>query len=323
MLILVTGSAGFIGSHTCQALLNTGHQVRGIDCLVNYYPEIIKKANLSLLAANPDFEFWEQDLAQANMADLLNGVYGVIHLAAQAGVRNSWGTSFDEYTYHNITTIQRLLEALKEYRCPLVFASSSSVYGNAEQFPTSEDSPCQPVSPYGMTKLAGESLCSLYYKNFNLPISILRYFTVYGPRQRPDMAFHKFIKAILLNEEITLLGDGSQIRDFTYVDDIVNATVTALFTREALGQIFNLGGGVKARITEVISLLEQKMATKARVRYLPTAKGDVKQTFADTNKARSVLNFQPKFTLEQGLEREIDWVRQNLNLLLKAGPCSA
>jgi len=246
----------------------------------------------------------------------LGEVEVVIHLAAQAGVRASWGAEFTHYTHHNILATQALLEAAKEVGLGrLVYASSSSVYGDTDDLPMREEGRCRPVSPYGVTKLAAEHLCSLYHHNFGLDTVSLRYFTVYGPRQRPDMAFHRFIKALLTGGEIRLFGDGSQSRDFTYVDDIVEATLGAATTPQARGGVFNLGGGARVSVNQVIAWLEEITGRRATVRRLEVAKGDVRQTEADTSRARRVLGFRPRYDLKRGLAREVTWVEDNLSLL--------
>ncbi len=318
MKFLVTGAAGFIGSTLCARLLNAGHQVVGIDCFTDYYARTLKDANLSQLLIHPNFTLHAQDLAAIDLPPLLKQTHAVLHLAAQAGVRASWGSSFNHYTHSNITATQKLLEAMKGTNCRLVYASSSSVYGQALTLPTAESAPCHPLSPYGVTKLAAENLCWLYHANYGLPTVSLRFFTVYGPRQRPDMAFHRFIRAMLTGEEINVLGDGRQSRDFTFVDDIVEAVIAAALSPEAPGQTFNLGGGVRASIKEVIAILETALNTKARVAYNPIALGDVRDTFADTTLAQKALAFQPRRSLEQGLNLQLDWMKENSDLLQKA-----
>ena len=318
MRFLVTGAAGFIGSQLCQRLIGLGHQVTGVDCFTDYYAPSLKKANLAALADDQAFHLINEDLASADLPALLEPSQAVLHLAAQAGVRASWGNSFDAYIHHNITVTQKLLEAMREFPyIPLVYASSSSVYGQAQDFPTRETSPCQPLSPYGVSKLAAENLCQLYHANYGLPTVCLRFFTVYGPRQRPDMAFHRFIRAMLEKREITLWGDGGQSRDFTFVDDIINAVIMAATTPAAQGRIFNLGGGDRADINRVLAILQEQLGVKARIKYHDAAKGDVRDTFADTALARQILNFTPSFSLERGLATQVEWTRQNLGLLQK------
>ncbi len=316
MRFLVTGVAGFIGSQVAERLLEQGHQVRGIDCFTDYYPRRLKELNLAPSLASPGFSFVEQDIMAVEPASLLEGVDVVIHLAAQAGVRRSWGANFQIYTHNNLLTTQRLLEAAKDHGLRrLVYASSSSVYGDTQDLPMRETSACWPVSPYGVSKLAAEHLCHLYTKNFGLDTVSLRYFTVYGPRQRPDMAFHRFIRAQLEGTGFRLFGDGEQSRDFTFVSDIVDATIAAALIPEARGGIFNIGGGSRVSVNQVIAMLEEITGHKAPIERLAVAKGDVRDTEADTSRARAVLGFDPRFDLKKGLAAEVAWVRQMLPTL--------
>ncbi|CAO0823278.1 Uncharacterized UDP-glucose epimerase YtcB [Desulfarculales bacterium] len=316
MRFLVTGAAGFIGSQVAERLLELGHQVRGIDCFTDYYPRRLKELNLALALGNAGYSFLEQDIMNVEPASLLEGVDVVIHLAAQAGVRRSWGANFQTYTHNNLLTTQRLLEAAKKLGLKrLVYASSSSVYGDTQGLPMRETSACWPVSPYGVSKLAAEHLCTLYTKNFDVDTVSLRYFTVYGPRQRPDMAFHRFIRAQLTGIGIRLFGDGGQSRDFTYVFDIVDATIAAAMIPKARGGIFNIGGGSQASVSQVIAMLEDITGQKSPIERLAVAKGDVRNTEADTSRARAVLGFDPRFDLQKGLVAEVEWVRQMLPIL--------
>lgn len=319
MNILVTGAAGFIGSQVVDKLLTMGHTVRGIDCFADYYPRILKQGNISAALADPGFELIEQDLLQAPMDQLLAGIDAAIHLSAQAGVRRSWGDDFEVYTANNILATQRLLEGAKAVGLGrLVYAGSSSVYGDTDDLPMRETSVCRPVSPYGVSKLAAEHLCRLYHTNFGLNTVSLRYFTVYGPRQRPDMAFHRFIRALMEGGTIRLFGDGEQTRDFTFVGDIVQATVDAALSSMAAGEVFNLGGGSRVSVNQVIERLEQLVGQKAKVERQKVAKGDVRHTEADTSRARQVLGFAPHTNLDQGLAAEVGWVRENLATLQEA-----
>ncbi|MGD9124552.1 MAG: NAD-dependent epimerase/dehydratase family protein, partial [Desulfarculaceae bacterium] len=291
-------------------------EVRGIDCFTDYYPRPLKEKNLEIARQHQAFTFIEEDIAEVDLKALLDGVEVVIHLAAQAGVRRSWGANFQVYTHNNIISTQALLEAgkgldLKKF----VYASSSSVYGDTPDLPMREAGACWPVSPYGVTKLAAEHLCSLYRKNFGLNTVSLRYFTVYGPRQRPDMAFHRFIRAILEGGEIRLFGDGGQSRDFTFVSDVVQATVDAALTPETVSGVFNIGGGARVTINQVIAIMEEILGRKAEIRRLEVAKGDVRNTEADNTRAREFLGFHPGYELKQGLAAEADWVRQMQPLL--------
>jgi UDP-glucose 4-epimerase len=305
---LVTGAAGFIGSHLSAALLDRGAEVTGIDCFTDYYPRFIKEMNLGVNAAKPGFHFIGGSLQSADLAALLEGKTHVFHLAAQAGVRKSWGSDFRIYTDNNVDATQRLLEAcvgLPLHR--FVYASSSSVYGDNVSIPMREDALPQPVSPYGVTKLAGEQLCYLYHANCHVPTTSVRYFTVYGPRQRPDMAFHRFIRAALRGDPITLYGDGEQTRDFTFVSDAVTATVAA-GDRGGLGRAYNVGGGSRVSVNRLFEIIGRIHGKPLQIRREPEQKGDMRDTFADTTRARADLGFTPQVTLEQGLEAEYRWL---------------
>lgn len=311
---LVTGVAGFIGSHLAERLLAEGYRVVGIDAFTDFYPRALKEANLAHLQGRAAFLFVEGDLLTLDLSVLLaeQRVTFVFHHAAQAGVRSSWGSSFEHYTRSNVLATQRLLEACRAV--PLerfIYASSSSIYGDASSLPTSEDAVPQPISPYGVTKLAGEHLCRLYWRTAGIPTVSLRYFTVYGPRQRPDMAFYRFIQALLCNEEIPLYGDGEQTRDFTFVGDAVEANLLAA-RYGAGGQVFNIGGGSRVSINQVIGLLEQIIGRPARIRRLAQQPGDVRHTAAETSRARRVLHWRPQVSLEQGLVAQVAWQRDML-----------
>ncbi|MCB2185080.1 MAG: GDP-mannose 4,6-dehydratase [Deltaproteobacteria bacterium] len=316
MLFLVTGAAGFIGSQIVELLLAQGHAVRGIDCFTDYYPRRLKELNLAAARSEANFQMVEADILDCKPAELLDGVDAVIHLAAQAGVRASWGKNFEIYTHNNVMTTQFLLEAIKELgNRRLVYASSSSVYGDTKDLPMRETSVCWPVSPYGVSKLAAEHLCTLYHKNFGLDTVSLRYFTVYGPRQRPDMAFHRLIRCLLTGGEFRLFGDGEQSRDFTFVGDIARATVAAALTPAAEGEILNLGGGHRATVNEVIARLEEITGRRARITRQAVAKGDVRDTQADCTRATRVLAWQPESDLAAGLAAETQWVEAMLPVL--------
>jgi nucleoside-diphosphate-sugar epimerase len=306
---VVTGAAGFIGSHVAESLVQDGHEVVGIDCFTDYYPRSAKEENLSALRESARFRLVEARLQDADLAPLLEGASHVYHLAAQAGVRASWGREFAHYTEHNVLATQRLLEAaLAAGRPTVVYASSSSVYGDAPALPLREDGPCQPVSPYGVTKLAAEHLAVLYHRNHGLPTVSLRFFTVYGPRQRPDMAFHRFLKAARDGEAVTVFGDGLQTRDFTYVADIVSA-VRAAGLSGLPGSVYNVGGGERVALNEVLRLVESVTARPLRVDRQEAQKGDMRDTFADTTAARRELAFRPSVALAEGLSREWEWIR--------------
>ncbi len=308
MKALITGAAGFIGSHLTTALLDRGAEVTGIDCFTDYYPRFIKEANLAVNGGRPGFQFIEGSLQSADLGALLEGKTHVFHLAAQAGVRKSWGADFRIYTDNNVDATQRLLEA--SVGRPLhrfVYASSSSVYGDNVSIPMREDALPQPVSPYGVTKLAAEQLCYLYYANHRVPTTSVRYFTVYGPRQRPDMAFHKFMRAALRGDAITLYGDGEQTRDFTFVTDAVAATVAAGDQGE-LGFAYNVGGGSRVSVNQLFEIIGRIHGQPLQIRREDQQKGDMRDTFADTTRARADLGFSPKVSLEQGLEAEYHWL---------------
>lgn len=308
--ILVTGAAGFVGSHLAEALIARGHKVRGIDCFTDYYDVRIKKDNMSSLLANENFTFVGDSLLGADLDTLLDGVTGVFHLAAQAGVRASWGERFDEYVDSNIRSTQRLCEALKNRQIrKFVYASSSSVYGETSVLPMSESHPVRPVSPYGVTKLDGENLCLLYARNYGLPVACLRFFTVFGPRQRPDMAIHRFIRGALRDETLEVYGNGEQTRDFTFVDDIVEANIAAMsYSGDEL--VFNVGGGSRVSLNKVLDVIGAATGASLDVRYREVQHGDVTHTFADIERAASELGYNPHTSLEEGVAREVDWVRR-------------
>jgi UDP-glucose 4-epimerase len=308
MKALVTGAAGFIGSHLCEHLLDRGADVVGLDCFTDYYARPIKEANLSHNTGKPGFRFVEARIQDADLAGVLAGATHVFHLAAQAGVRKSWGRDFRVYTEHNVDASQRLLEACVGR--PLhrfVYASSSSVYGDNVSIPMRENALPQPVSPYGVTKLAAEQLCHLYHVNHGVPASSLRYFTVYGPRQRPDMGFHRFITAAIAGDPIHLYGDGEQTRDFTFVRDAVAATAAA-GNRGVPGRSYNIGGGSRVSINHVLDIIGRVVGRPLDVRREPTQKGDMRDTFADTTLARADLGFAPTVSLEEGIEAEYRWL---------------
>jgi nucleoside-diphosphate-sugar epimerase len=308
MKALVTGVAGFIGSHLTELLLNHGAHVTGIDCFTDYYARSIKEANLAHNQGRPGFRFVEARIQDADLPALLGGVTHVFHLAAQAGVRKSWGRDFRVYTEHNVDASQKLLEAcvgLPLHR--FVYASSSSVYGDNVAIPMRESAVPQPVSPYGVTKLAAEQLCYLYHVNHGVPTSSLRYFTVYGPRQRPDMGFHRFITAAMAGDPIHLYGDGEQTRDFTFVGDAVAATAAA-GDRGVPGRTYNIGGGSRVSINRVLDIIGRVAGRPLDVRREPAQKGDMRDTFADTALARADLGFAPTVSLEEGIEAEYRWL---------------
>ncbi|HSL23393.1 MAG TPA: NAD-dependent epimerase/dehydratase family protein [Vicinamibacterales bacterium] len=313
MKALVTGVAGFIGSHLAAALLERGADVIGIDCFTDYYPRAIKEKNLQPLAGRPSFRFVEAALQRTDLPALVEGRTHVFHLAAQAGVRKSWGRDFQTYTANNVEATQVLLEACAGQPLErLVYASSSSVYGDNVSIPMREEALPQPVSPYGVTKLAAEQLCYLYHVNDGVPAVSLRYFTVYGPRQRPDMGFHRFLKAAMAGTPIALYGDGEQTRDFTFVADAVAATIAA-GERGVPGRVYNIGGGSRVSINHVLGIVERCAGRPLTIRREPAQKGDMRDTYADTTLARRDLGFNPATRLEDGIEAEHRWLTTLVN----------
>ncbi len=309
MKALVTGCAGFIGSHLSELLLRQGAEVTGLDAFTDYYPRPLKEANLATLEAHPRFRFISSAIQDMDLPSLLEGVTHIFHLAAQAGVRKSWGKDFQHYTVNNIEATQRLLEACVGRPIErFVYASTSSVYGDNAPIPMKEDMRLQPVSPYGVTKLAGEHLCMLYVVNQGVPATALRYFTVYGPRQRPDMAFHRFLKAAHHGEPIVLYGDGEQTRDFTFVLDAAAATAQAGHSGVS-GRVYNIGGGSRVSVNQVLALIEQLVGRPLQVRREAPQKGDMRDTYADTSLAQADLGFRPQTTLAEGLAAEYAWLQ--------------
>ena len=308
MNALVTGAAGFIGSHLSAALLDSGASVIGVDCFTDYYPRPLKEANLATVKDRQGFKFVQGALQEMDLKPLLAGVTHVFHLAAQAGVRKSWGQDFDVYTRNNIEATQRLLEALAG--APIerfVYASSSSVYGDEVLLPMKEDAYPQPLSPYGVSKLAAEHLAHLYWVNHGVPAVSLRYFTVYGPRQRPDMGFQRFFTAVQRGKPITVYGDGEQTRDFTFVADAVAATIAAGH-QGVPGRVYNIGGGSRVTLNHVLDLISKVTGKPVAIQREPDQKGDMRHTYADTSAARRDLGFAPRVTLEEGLTQQYRWM---------------
>ncbi|HOW97968.1 MAG TPA: NAD-dependent epimerase/dehydratase family protein [Kiritimatiellia bacterium] len=309
---LVTGAAGFIGSHLCDALLDQGHDVVGLDAFIPYYPRAVKEANLAGARRHPRFTFHELDLRTADLAGAVSGCEVVFHEAAMPGLMRSW-SDLDLYASCNLVGTQRLLEAARQARVAhVIHVSTSSVYGREATGP--EDSALQPCSPYGITKLGAEHLCRTYAGHFGVPVTILRYFSVYGPRQRPDMAYHILIRCLLRNEPFTLYGAGDQTRSNTYAADCVQATLLAMAQRErALGGTFNVGGGQVVSLNEVIALLEELTGRRLDIRRKPARPGDQKHTAADITRIASVLSYQPSTPVREGLQAQLAWERQILS----------
>jgi nucleoside-diphosphate-sugar epimerase len=312
MRALVTGAAGFIGSTLTDRLLREGADVVGLDSFADYYPRPLKERNLAVARRQPRFRFVEARLQDADLRSLLADRTHVFHLAAQAGVRKSWGRDFNVYTANNIEATQVLLEACVGLTLDrFVYSSSSSVYGDDVEMPMRETALPRPVSPYGVTKLAAEQLCHLYHLNERVPTISLRYFTVYGPRQRPDMGFHRFLRATLLAEPITVYGDGEQTRDFTYVHDAVAANMAAA-TRGVPGRVYNIGGGSRVSINQVLEMIARVSGRQPIVNIDPAQKGDMRHTYADTSLALADLGFAPTVGLEEGLAAEHAWLAEIL-----------
>ncbi len=310
MKALVTGAAGFIGSTLSERLIADGATVVGLDCFTDYYPRERKEYNLTRLRQSPGFTLVEAAIADADLPRLLEGVTHVFHLAAQAGVRKSWGRDFRVYTVNNVEATQILLEACVGHPLKrLVYASSSSVYGDNVPLPMTEDALPQPVSPYGVTKLSAEQLCHLYQVNYGVPAVSVRYFTVYGPRQRPDMGFHKFLRAVMRGEPVPQFGDGRQTRDFTFVADAVSATMAAA-TRGTPGGVYNIGGGSRVELLDVFELIHDITGRPLRIDRIDARRGDMRDTYADTTRARADLGFAPTVSLEQGLRAQFEWMTE-------------
>lgn len=311
--VLVTGAAGFVGSHLCEALTDRGIDVVGFDAFIPYYPRPVKERNLANLHNRTRFRFLEGDLRTAELRPVLEGCDTVFHLAAMPGLMKSW-SDFALYNTCNEDATLRLLEAARDTRiAQFIHISTSSVYG--KEATQGEEAVLQPFSPYGITKLAAENLCRAFEANFGLPITILRYFSVYGPRQRPDMAYHILIKNLLAGGSFTMYGDGEQTRSNTYVSDCVKATILAAEKREAaLGQVFNVGGGEIVSLNNVIRQLEELTGRRAVIERKPPRPGDQKHTAANIEKAKRLLGYQPTTPYATGLAAQVEWQRQQLGL---------
>ncbi|MCK4352698.1 GDP-mannose 4,6-dehydratase [candidate division WOR-3 bacterium] len=320
---LVTGVAGFIGSYLAEKLVKLGYNVIGIDSFNDFYSRNTKERNIKWLIKQPNFTFHEANLLTLNLSSItpclagrqesLNDSITIFHLAARSGVRTSWEEGFKIYFDNNVLATHKLLEASRRFKLKkFIYTSSSSVYGNIGAYcntplPMKENMPCNPISPYGVTKLACEHLCKLYFTNYQLPITILRYFSIYGPRQRPDMAFHKFIKAILGEKPFEIYGDGTQTRDFTYIDDAIEATIKAKDLAQA-GEVYNIGGGTTTIVNKGVNILEKIIGRPAKLSYIEKSKGDIQHTLSDISKSIKTLGYHPIWTLEKGLKEEIKWL---------------
>jgi UDP-glucuronate 4-epimerase len=307
---VVTGAAGFIGSTLVDTLVADGHDVVGIDCFTPYYDAGAKRANVAGASAMDRFRLVEADLGADDLGPLVEGADVVFHQAAQPGVRLSWAEGFADYDRHNVLATQRLLEAAKAARVGrVVYASSSSVYGNAPRYPTTEDDLPRPHSPYGVTKLAAEHLCGLYAANWGVPTVSLRYFTVYGPRQRPDMAMHRMCESVLTDEPFPLFGTGEQVRDFTFVRDVVGANLAAATADVAPGTVCNVAGGGSISMLELFTLLGDIAGTELRLDRQPSSAGDVERTGGTIDRAERLLGWSPEVDVREGLAAQLDWHR--------------
>ena len=314
--VVITGVAGFIGSTLAEKLLHDGHNVRGVDSFTNYYPLQIKEKNIENCLKHTNFSLIRQDLdSSPDLSTIFKNAEYVFHLAAQPGVRASWGKEFVIYVKNNISVTQKILESLKNNTTlkKFVLASSSSVYGNQSNIMNEETSLTRPVSPYGVTKLAAENLVNLYFKNYKIPTVSLRYFTVYGPKQRPDMAFTRFFNSIIKDKKLSIFGDGEQTRDFTYVDDIVKATINAA-TSDSVGEILKVGGGSVFSLSQIIEFMKEITEKEFEIDFSAEQKGDVKHTSADISKAEKLINYKSNTDIKYGLTQQYEYIKTNLNL---------
>jgi UDP-glucuronate 4-epimerase len=307
--VLVTGGAGFIGSHLVDRLLAEGREVVGIDAFTGYYSRRRKERNLESASRKGGFRLVEGDLLDLDLDGLVRGVDGIVHLAGEPGVRRSWGGALRRYLERNVVSTERLLEAAWRNGVPrFVYASSSSVYGSDPGHPVDEDHPRRPTSPYGLSKLAAEELIQLYGRERGVPGTILRYFTVYGPRQRPEMAVSRFIFSALRGRPVDVYGDGEQIRDMTYVADAVDATVAAL---DAPPGVYNVGGGTRATINALLDAVSRVTGSPVEPRYGPAAEGDMRSTWADSRRAARSLDYLPRTGLDEGISAQVAWARES------------
>lgn len=311
MRALVTGAAGFIGSHLTERLVSDGHRVLAVDAFTDYYERDQKRDNAAVLDGLSNCSFVEVDLRNADVASLLADVDVVFHQSGQPGVRASWGDGFEDYVEHNILVTQRLLEASRHRRIErFVFASSSSVYGNAERYPVSESDLPRPQSPYGVTKLAAEHLCGVYARTWGVPTVALRYFTVYGPRQRPDMAMHRLMEAALKQEPFPMYGDGRQVRDFTFVGDVVDANVLAARSNAPAGSVVNIAGGSTTTLSEVIEVIGELQGRPVKLDRRGSQPGDVERTDGRIERAAELIGWAPRTPIREGLARQLEWHRR-------------
>jgi nucleoside-diphosphate-sugar epimerase len=310
---LVTGVAGFIGSSLAERLLLEHFDVIGIDNFTDFYSIQQKRKNLSQLLKWKTFSFYEEDIIFTDFKKLMINVEYVFHFAAHPGVRNGFGENFIQYLKNNIYATQKILEASKDINLKkFIFASSSSVYGQNTQIPISENSITQPMSIYATSKLMTENICNIYLENFGIPITIFRLFTVYGPKQRPDMALYKFICSTLRNDKVIIFGDGNQTRDFTFIDDVVNANILALQSNSN-GETFNIGSSISTSINNSLQIIENLTNKRINIEFIQKEIGDVEHTLSDISKAKKNLNYSPKWSINDGIEAEIDYLRYNLN----------
>ena len=307
---IVTGAAGFIGSHLSEKLLENGFKVIGIDCFTDYYSKEIKKNNMISFQNNKNFKLIENDLMKIDLTSIIKESEFLFHEAGQPGVRASWGEQFDTYVKDNILVTQKILESAKKVKTleKIVMASSSSIYGEQEGIMIENKTIPSPISPYGVTKLASENLGLTYALNHDLPVTSLRYFTVYGPRQRPDMAFTKFIKANLSGDKISIFGDGNQIRDFTFISDIIDANINCIKS-EIQGNVLNIGGGKTYSVLNVLKIIEKITGKKNKLIFSTKQKGDVRKTEANIEKAIKNIDYSPKIDLTKGLTNQINWIK--------------
>lgn len=309
--VLITGAAGFIGSHTVEAAVRAGHEVTAVDSFSDYYDPNVKRRNAELVAQRAGVSILERDLLSSDLEGLVSKVDVVVHLAGQPGVRSSW-SKFDGYLLQNAALTNAILETCHRVGVErVVYASSSSIYGNADVYPVSESAPTAPSSPYGVTKLAGELLCRAYAENFGLSTVSLRYFTVYGPRQRPDMAIQRLIRAAIDGTAFTLHGDGRQIRDFTYVADVVAVNLAAMSTDVVPGTVLNISGGSATDMLAVIEQVQETSGLLVNVIRGESAPGDVRQTGGDNSQAKKLLGWEPRHTLSQGIAAQTAFEMSN------------